>query len=163
MNYSLVDPKDPILKSVAEPFDFSNPEIAPLDLAEGLSELMLSYNGLGIAAPQCGIPFRVLVLCGEELIPIFNPKIVDVSEETVLLEEGCLTYPGLVVKVRRPKKIKVRYAEPNGNVVTKIFDGMTARILQHEIDHLDGICFIDRASMIYKEQALKKWKKIKRG
>ncbi len=163
MIYDLVEPTDPILRTEMPEFDFSNPDIDPLDLVSNLAETMLHNGGIGIAANQCGLEYRVFVLMAEDLIPCFNPKIVDVSQEQVLLEEGCLSYPGLTVKVKRPRRIKVRYTEPNGNVETKTFDGMTARAFQHELSHLNGVVHLDEASYIHKQQAMKRWKKIQRA
>lgn len=162
MKLQLVDSIDPILRTPTEPFDFSNPPMDPLDLVSDLAEAMLASGGIGIAANQCGIPYSVFVIYGTELIPCFNPRIVDASEEMITLEEGCLSYPGLAVKVKRPKKIKVRYQEPNGETVTRVFDGITARVFQHELSHLRGVCHLDEASYIHKQQALTRWKKLKR-
>jgi peptide deformylase len=154
----LVDCNAPILKQEMEPFDFSNPPIDPLDLVTDLAETMLENNGVGLSANQVGLPYRVFVMLGQELIPCFNPRIVDMSEETILLEEGCLSYPDMFVKVKRPRRIKVRYAEPNGNIVTQTFDGMTARVFQHELDHLNGVNYQQRANKFHLEQARKKKK-----
>jgi peptide deformylase len=162
MLYDLVPNNDPILKTVLDPFDFSNPIVDPLDFVSNLAETMMHYNGIGLAANQVGFNTRVFVLYGTELIPCFNPKIIDVSNEQLYLEEGCLSYPGLVVKVRRPKKIKVRYSDPNGEVTTKVFDGITARAFQHENSHLDGLCMFDQATAYHKEQAKKKMKILNR-
>lgn len=158
MIYELVDCNDPILREPVPLFDFSNPPVDPLDLASDLAETMLASGGIGIAANQCGLPYRVFIMSGQELIPCFNPRIVDYSNETIYLEEGCLSFPGLFVKIKRPRRIKVRYTEPNGNTVTRVFDGMTARVFQHELDHLDGIAHINRASRIHLEQARKRLK-----
>lgn len=150
MKYKL---DDSILSQVMEPFDFSNPPVDPLDLVSDLAELMLAEGGIGIAANQCGLPYRVFVINANELIPCFNPKIVDFSEQKLYLEEGCLSYPGLFVKVNRPRRIKVRYTDPNGNTLTRMFEGMTARVFQHEMDHLDGISHISRANPLHLKQA----------
>ena len=101
-------------------------------------------------------------MMGEKIIVCFNPKVVDTSSEQLYLEEGCLSFPEFILKVKRPKKIKVRYTEPNGNVETKVFDGMTARVFQHELDHLDGIVYTSRANKIHLEQARKAKKKLQR-
>jgi peptide deformylase len=123
---------------------------------------MLASNGIGLSANQCGLPYRVFVMLGTEIIPCFNPRIVDASSETVVMEEGCLSYPGMFVKVKRPLRIKVRYTEPNGETVTRVFEGMTARIFQHELDHLDGVNYQQRANKIHLEQARKKKNKLKK-
>ena len=159
----LVDCNDPILRLPLEKFDFSNPPTDPLELAIDLAETCLHHNGLAIAANQVGLPYRVFVIRGDEIITCFNPTIVDESTETIVLEEGCLSFPGLFVKVKRPKKIKVRYTEPNGETVTQIFDGFTARVFQHELDHLNGIVYISRANRFHLEQARKRVKKPRLG
>lgn len=156
MILELIDCNDPLLKQEMEPFDFSNPPVNPLDLVTDLAETMLANNGIGLSANQCGLPYRVFVMLGQELIPCFNPRIVDVSQETIVLEEGCLSYPDFFVKVKRPRRIKVRYADPRGQVTTEVFDGMTARVFQHELDHLNGINYQQRANRYHLQQARKK-------
>jgi peptide deformylase len=86
--------------------------------------------------------------------------LVDVSSEEILLEEGCLSFPGLGIKIKRPRHIKVRYAEPSGEVMTRKFTGMAARCFLHELDHMNGTKYIDRASFVQKEIALKRQKKL---
>jgi peptide deformylase len=81
----------------------------------------------------------------------------------VYLEEGCLSYPNLWVKIKRPKKIKVRYTNPDGKTETRVFDGMSARVFQHELDHLNGILHIKRANRIHLDQAKKLAKKLSKG
>lgn len=158
MKYELVGCYDPILYTETDKFDFSNSSIDALDLVSNLAETMLEEGGIGLSANQCGLNYRVCILKADELIPIFNPKIVDYSQETIYLEEGCLSFPDLYVKIKRPRRIKVRYAEPNGNVVTKVYEDLTARVLQHEIDHLMGIAYINRANKLHLEIARKKLK-----
>jgi peptide deformylase len=120
---------------------------------------MYDNNGLGIAANQVGTPYRIFAMRGApENFVCFNPKIVQYSEQTVVLEEGCLTYPGLLVKIKRSEFIRVRFQTPNGETLTKQFIGMSARVFQHEMDHLDGIVFYNRANKFHREQALRKWK-----
>lgn len=162
MKYDLVECTDPILKKPTDEFDFDNPPTDPLELACNLAETMLEEGGIGIAANQCGLPYRVFILNADEIIPCFNPRIVDVSEEQIYLEEGCLSFPGLYVKIKRPRRVKIRYTEPNGNVVTRVFDGITARAVLHEMDHLDGIVHTQRASKIHLNQARTKLKQQQR-
>lgn len=159
----LVPCTDPILKQPLEKFNFQSPPMDPIELAHDLAETMIANNGLGLSANQMGLPYRAFAMKAEKIIVCFNPIIVDTSTEMVTLEEGCLSFPLLFVKVKRPKKIKVRYTEPNGNVVTKIFDGMTARVFQHELSHLNGKSFIEEASRIHVEQAKNKMKKLQRN
>ena len=154
---------DPILKEKMPNFDFTNPPINPVELYNDLAETMRENDGLGLAAPQVGLPYRVFVMRAENIIGIFNPKIVDISSEMVYLEEGCLSYPNLWVKVKRPKKVKVRYTNPDGQTETRVFDGMSARVFQHEFDHLEGIVHTKRANRYHLEQAKKLQAKLNKG
>lgn len=155
----LVSPDDPILTTPCKPFDFSNPPFEPIEFAKNLVKFMYDNNGIGLAANQVGVPYRVFSMRGQpENFVCFNPKIVQPSEMEVTLEEGCLTYNGLLVKIKRPRHIRVRFNLPNGDIMTKQFTGMTARIFQHELDHLDGIIFYNRANRYHRDQALKKWR-----
>lgn len=162
MIYDLVDCNDPILKTKMEKFDFSNPPIDPLELMENLAETMLHHKGIGLSANQCGLPYRAFIMHGAELIPVFNPMIVHQDDDDIYLEEGCLSFPNLFVKIKRPRTIKVRYTEPNGQTNTRVFDGITARVFQHELDHLDGIRYTTRANKIHLEKARKEAKDIQR-
>lgn len=164
MTYELIDCNAEVLKTPLPKFNFANPPMDPIELAHVLAEHMLKYNGMGLSANQLGLPYKAFAIKANPIIVCFNPLIVDESEDKIYLEEGCLSYPSLFVKVKRPKTIKVRYTEPNGNTVTRVLDGLTSRIFQHEYDHLQGINFTKRASKIHLEQArnrLKSGKLIK--
>ena len=157
---NLVKSNDPILTTPCQPFNFQDPQFDPIEFSQELVKFMYDNNGIGLAANQVGIPYRVFAMRGApENFVCFNPKIIQPSEMTVTLEEGCLTYPGLIVKVKRPQHIRVRFQTPNGETLTKQFTGMTARIFQHEIDHLDGILYFNKASRYHREVAIKKWKR----
>jgi peptide deformylase len=153
MIMNLVPRDHDLLRTKLEPFDFLNPPTDPIQLAKDLTETMLHHNGMGLAANQVGLPYRVFVIKANPILACFNPRIVSQTGEEIDLEEGCLTFPNYYVKIRRPKQIRVRYTYPNGETVTQIYDGMTARIFQHELDHLDGILFQSRATLFHKEQA----------
>ena len=156
----LVDSHDPILKTVCTPFDFLSPPFEPIQFAKDLVKFMYDNNGIGLAANQVGVPYRVFAMRGEpENFVCYNPKIVQPSEMKINLEEGCLTYKGLLVKITRPQHIRVRFTTPNGETMTKQFTGLSARTFQHELDHLDGIIFYNRANRYHRDQALRKWKK----
>lgn len=159
---TLVKKDDPTLKTPTQEFDFANPPMDPTQLVKDLAETMISHKGLGLSANQVGIPYSVFVVNGNPIQGCFNPKIVDFSLETLYLEEGCLSYPGLVVKVKRPKKIRVRYTMANGETVTHKFDGLTARCFLHEYDHLQGVVHITRANAYHREKALKNLKSYNR-
>lgn len=162
MTYNLVRGNDPILREEIEKFDFTNPPTDPIQLAHDLAEVMIREGGIGLSANQLGLRYRVFAIKAEKVIVCFNPTIVDFSQEQIALEEGCLSYPFLFVKIKRPRRIKVRYTEPNGNVVTTTFDGLTSRVFQHELDHLNGVVFTSLASTINHDRARQKQKKLLR-
>jgi peptide deformylase len=132
---------------------------APL-IADILQKKMVKHRGIGLASCQIGLPFRVFAIATNPVKVCFNPKIIDVSQEEVEMVEGCLTYPGLSVKLKRPGHIRVRYSDHTGEVFTDKFTGLTARVFQHELDHLDGKDMLDRLKPLARDMALKKWKKL---
>lgn len=162
MILKLIEHDDPILQTPAQPFDFGNPQMDSVQLARDLYETMLHHKGVGLAAPQVGIGYRVFAMASNPGIVCFNPRLVDMSEENILLDEGCLSFPNLFVKMKRPRRIKVRYTEPNGNTVTQVYEGMTARCFLHELDHLDGILYTIKANKIHLERAQREQKKLNR-
>jgi len=126
-----------------------------------MGKKIVELGGVGLAANQVGIPYQFFIIRSDPILGFYNPKIVDMSEETLEMEEGCLTFPGLIVKVKRPRVVKIRFADPTGNVSTKVFQDMTARVIQHEMDHLEGMTLGSRISRLKLELALKKLKKTK--
>lgn len=148
------------LTSETIPFNFASPPIDPIQLANDLVKTMYEYNGVGLAANQVGIPYKVFCMRGmPENLVCFNPRIVTYSNETIELEEACLSFPGLIVKIKRPQHIRARFQLPNGETVTKQYTGMTARIFQHELDHLEGKLYYTRASRVTRDLAFKRMKK----
>lgn len=162
MILKLVSSDNPILRQKTEPFVFSDAPTDPIQLAKDLYETMVQNKGLGLAAPQVGLPYRAFALYAVPGIVCFNPRIVDKSEEQIVMEEGCLSFPHMVLKIKRPRRIKVRYAEPNGSVETKVLDGMTARCFLHEMDHLDGIVYTSHAHPVHVQRALRQQKNMLR-
>lgn len=151
---------DRYITEVCEDFDFKDPPFDPIEFSKNLVKCMYDNNGIGLAANQVGTPYRIFAMRGApENFVCFNPKIVQESEQTVTLEEGCLTYSGLLVKIKRPEFVRVRFQTPNGDTLTKQFIGMSARVFQHEMDHLDGIVFYTRANKFHRDKAMRKWKK----
>lgn len=159
MVYELIDYDSAILEQELPLFDFNNPPVDPTELAKNLLETMRHHRGIGLSANQVGLPYRVFVMEGDPAFACFNPKIVDVSDETVSLVEGCLSYPGVAVPVKRPAHIRVRFSAPDGNTMTRKFTGMTARIFLHEFDHLQGSNFLRKMHPAHKEKALRQLKK----
>jgi len=157
--YDLIDEYSEILGNKLEPFDFNNPPIDPRYLAVSLIETMAKNRGIGLAANQVGLPYRVFVMGAQNVaFACFNPEILNTKgEETV--PEGCLSFPGLYLKVKRPYMIDVRYTEMNGNVKEVTFEGLTARIFQHELDHLNGVRFTSLVGPVALDIAKQKVKK----
>lgn len=156
----LVDQNDIVLRTICLDFNFNDPPFDAIEFSQELVKFMYDRNGIGLAANQVGVPYRIFAMRGSpENFVCFNPKIVHCSQEQVSLEEGCLTYPGLIVKIKRPQHIRVRFQTPNGETLTKQFTGMSARVFQHELDHLDGKIFYNQANRVHREQALRKWRR----
>jgi len=130
-------------------------------------ELMTAEGGIGLAANQIGLTKRVFVM-GSLNIPdfpkpfaLFNPKILEASEQTSNYKEGCLSYPGLWLTVKRPEEITVEYQDSDANVHTAVINGYLSRCFQHELDHLNGVCFVDIVSPLKLQLAMKKIRKHK--
>jgi peptide deformylase len=125
-------------------------------------ELMLTHDGIGLAATQVGIPVRMFVM-GHRDYPdnaqaFYNPSIIKWTDETEDLEEGCLSFPGIYVSINRPKKILARWQNSKGEWQESEFDGYNCKCFLHELDHLEGIVFQDRVSTLKWSLAVKKSK-----
>ena len=151
---------EPVLREKALPLKEITPEM--LNLMKDMTETMYADSGVGLAAPQVGVSKRIIVIDGEEggLIVLINPVIVQ-SEGEVVEEEGCLSIPGIYSQVKRSSKVTVKALNENGDSIEITKEGLTARALQHEIDHLDGILFIDRIGRMERQILLNKLKKKK--
>jgi peptide deformylase len=141
MTLEIVKYPNPILRKKCEKVESLTPEMKKL--IEDMIETMREKGGVGLAAPQVGILKRIIVVETTEGPRGFvNPKIVKKSREKEIMEEGCLSFPGLFLKVKRAKEAEIETLDENGKRIK--VQGFLARVLQHEIDHLDGILFIDR-------------------
>jgi len=139
----IVKHPDPILREVARPVKSITPQV--LRLLDDLAETMRHADGVGLAAPQVGISRRIAVVdVGDDLIELINPEILAAEGEEVGVE-GCLSIPGVYGEVPRAARIRVRTLTRTGESTILEAEGLKARAIQHEIDHLDGILFIDRA------------------
>ena len=153
----LVIGNDPILKEECKEFDFANPPFDPSEFAKNLVQTMYDNNGIGLSANQVGVPYRIFAMRGTPAdFVCFNPRIVMPSNELITLEESCLSFPGLIIKIKRPRHVRVRFQGPSGETVTQQFTGMTARVFQHEMDHINGFLFYTRANRFHREKAFKK-------
>ena len=164
MILKLVSPSNPILKKPTEKWDFQNPPFDLPEFVENLCDTMVHERGVGLSANQVGVPYSIFVIGHpdnpDEIICVVNPKIVDYSNDIVLGEEGCLTWGGLFGKVKRSGTVRVRFANPMGDVNTVTLQGFTARAFQHEYDHLQGVTFLDRMSKYHLDQAKRQQKKL---
>lgn len=131
-------------------------------LAADLQETMQDADGIGLAAPQVGHSLRLIVVAAGQKTPlvIFNPQLLTVAEEIAEREEGCLSMPGILALVRRPAAVSVTGLDDAGNERTIAAKGLLAACLQHEIDHLDGILFVDHVSRLKRERLIKKYHKL---
>ena len=156
----LVDRDDPILKQPTAKFDFNDPPFDPVEFSQQLVKLMIDSRGVGLAANQVGVPYSIFAVFSQpQNLVCFNPRIVDVSEEVISLDEGCLTYPGLFLPIKRPRHVRIRYQQPNGETITEKYTGMTARVMLHELDHLNGEVFYNKANRYHREAAMRKWRR----
>jgi len=146
---------DPALRNIPTTFDFDTQNAQ--ELADTLWEECRRLHGLGLSANQVGIDAKVFVMGtdDENRKNIFNPQVISVSKETELAKEGCLSYPGLWLSVKRPKEVTLSYQTVDGTHVVETFIGLQARIAQHEFDHMEGLNFSDHVSQLKLDMALK--------
>jgi peptide deformylase len=157
---------DPRLKAVST--DVETVDSAIRALIDDMSDSMYAAEGIGLAAVQIGVPQRVLVIDLDQKegkknpIAYINPKIVWASDEMAVFEEGCLSVPEIWDDVERPARIKCEYLDRDGNKQLLEADGLLATCLQHEMDHLNGVLFIDHLSRLKRSMAVKKLTKLKK-
>ena len=161
----LIPPTDPRLLMQVAPFiddtlkefDFKD----RVDLSKVMYNTMAKYGGLGLAANQVGLPYRMFIMGGHPSIEqgkirsIFNPLVNDVSKETVNMKEGCLSFPFLFLMINRPKWVSVKYTDQHGKEIEETLHGMPARIFQHENEHMNGYLFTDLVSKLKLDRAKK--------
>jgi peptide deformylase len=156
---------DEILKTRASFVDEINGNIQKL--IDDMIETMYKANGVGLSAPQVGVSKRIIVVDtsprqqNQSLIVLINPEIIN-SEGEIISEEGCLSLPGFITRLQRKQKVFVKGLDKNGKEIEIEAEGLLARALQHEIDHLEGILLIDRISPLKRELFRRKYKKIKK-
>ena len=166
----LIPPSDPRVQSAIAPFkDEMLKEEGFKDrkeLSDAMFEAMKKYGGIGMTCNQVGLPFNMFVL-GDHLqlenglkMACFNPMIISSSEETVVMKEGCLTFPFIFLSITRPRKVVVKYEDENGNLQEGHLDGMISRIFQHEYDHTMGLNFTDKVSKFKLKRAYEKAEKM---
>jgi peptide deformylase len=158
-------PHDTLVQS-STPWDFSADGDAE-QLEKDMCNFMIAAGGIGLAANQIGLAKRVFVMGSNNIegfpapFALFNPRITEASSEMVLDREGCLSYPGLFLTINRAEWIVAEYQDSQGNTKEVKIDGYLAKCFQHELDHLDGICFVDKVSQMKLNLAMKKLRKVK--
>lgn len=168
----ILEVPDPRLKTVSTPVETFDDELRTL--VADMFETMYDAPGIGLAAIQVGVPQRVLVIDlqeqeDEEGKPIraprvfINPEILDPSTDQSLYNEGCLSVPDQYAEVERPASIRARWQDLDGKVHEEAMDGLMATCLQHEMDHLEGILFIDHLSRLKRQMVLKKLEKLRKA
>lgn len=162
---TLLKHPDPFLDRQVPDFDFDNPVMDPIQLELQMVAVMVQENGIGLAATQVGVDARVFVIKTQHLedvlgpFAVFNPEVLSVSEDMAVDYEGCLSFPNLMLGVNRPKSILVKFLDRDRKECIIELSGIDARCFLHELDHLNGICFIDRVSRLKLDLALKKQRK----
>ncbi|MFV0470765.1 MAG: peptide deformylase [Paludibacteraceae bacterium] len=161
-----------VLRKVAEPIDSNYPNLK--ELIQNMFDTMSHAEGIGLAAPQIGLPIRLLVI---DLAPfkesdpeiadfkaiMINPEIIEESEETSTYDEGCLSVPGINETVVRPEKVVINYLDEDFNEHQQEFEGFKARVIQHEFDHLEGHLFTDRINPLRRQLIKSKLNNISKG
>lgn len=169
MIYPIVAYGDPVLKKRAKDIE---PGTDILELVNDMFETMYQAHGVGLAAPQIGKDIRLFVIDAEGMDPdnlsgfrkaFINPEIIEEFDEEWSYEEGCLSIPGIRAQVNRPDKLKIRYFDANWNEHLEGFEGLKARVIQHEYDHIEGVLFVDHLSPLKKKLLKGKLKDISKG
>jgi len=157
----LYDEKHPMLMDEIPEYvgPLPNPNISLL--IQRLKLTMKLYGGVGLSANQCGVFERVFVIGTDYFqIACINPKVLQVSDNLDKSEEGCLSYPGLYLKIPRPLSVHAEFTDENGVLQRKWLDGVTARCFLHELDHMNGIRFIEKVGSVSLTQARRKQTKL---
>ena len=175
----LIPPTDPRVQSAIAPFNDEMLKDEGIkdrkELSEAMFGAMKKYGGIGLSANQVGLPFNMFVAGDHQTIEkgmklsMFNPVILSTSEETVMMKEGCLTFPFLFINIVRPRKCVMKYEDENGDLKEAHLDGMMSRVCQHEYDHQAGILMPMKVSkmkldLAYKkaEKEMTKWRRYKK-
>ena len=162
----IITAPDPRLKTVASRIDAVDDDIRRL--MDDMLETMYAAPGVGLAAPQVGVSKRVIVAdvarSGEPPQPMLmaNPEIIQVSSERSTFEEGCLSLPDHYAEVKRPERLRIRYLDRENEIREQDMDGFLATCIQHEMDHLDGILFVDHISKLKRGMIMRKLTKLKK-
>jgi peptide deformylase len=187
---TIIEAPDPLLKQISRPVDTFDEELRTL--VDDMFETMYDAPGIGLAAIQVGEPLRIVVVdlqerdetaaaeacddaddsegCGHDHRPVkrtprvfINPEVLDPSEDLSVYSEGCLSVPDIYAEVERPASVRLRWQDLDGATHEEAMDGIMATCIQHELDHLEGILFIDHLSRLKRNMALKKLEKARKA
>ncbi len=154
----LVEPEHPLMNREPKLYDFNNKEYDPVNVSKVLFERMKQLGGVGLSANQVGLDMRVFVMGQTEFgIYVFNPKIIKYKGAEESFNEGCLSFPGIMLMIKRPIAVEVEYQDETGKLINAEYTGLTARIFQHEFDHMMGTNYTNRASKFKMDYAKKKF------
>ncbi len=153
----------PLLAKRMEVFDFEGDGRDPMAIRDLLIAAMQEHRGVGLAANQIGVECRAFAMLLDNRHPIvmFNPVITELSQETTVIEEGCLSFPNLWLKIARPETCRVIYHDPEGNRQSELLSGYNARIALHETDHLNGVVMTTKVSKLKLDMAKKRARKLR--
>ena len=163
---NIITAPDPRLKIVASPIDAVDDDIRRL--MDDMLNTMYAAPGVGLAAPQVGVPKRVIVAdvarSGEAPKPMMmaNPELLEASAESAVFEEGCLSLPDHFAEVKRPEKVRIRFIDRENEVREHLIEGFLATCIQHEMDHLNGVLFVDHISGLKRGMIMRKLTKLKK-
>ncbi len=158
---------DPVLKAVAQPITTIDDKLRKF--MDDMLSTMYESRGVGLAAPQVGVSQRIIVIdpvredgAAPQPMQMINPEIIWRSEEPNVFEEGCLSLPDFYAEIERPASVRVKYTDPQNQGHELLAEGFLATVLQHEIDHINGILILDHLSKLRRDTAIRKFKKLKK-
>ena len=160
---NLVEPTHEAMKTPPAPYDFEKEKESAVNVAKVLISRMKELGGVGLSANQLGLNLRVFVMGDENnYLAVFNPEILETKGDPFSFREGCLSYPGLMMNITRPPIVRVKFQNEYGVWKEEEYIGITARIFQHEYDHMEGKDFTSKVSKMKLDFAMKKYKNVKK-
>ena len=159
--YGFLPEAHPMLRQSIPKCELVLPNTQIDTLIQRLHKTMKTAGGIGLSANQCGVNIRMFIMgFGDQVYGCINPEVVEQSEELVDDQEGCLSFPGLILRVKRPRWIQAKYTNKHGQTVEEKFEGLTARCYLHELDHMNGIRFVDKVGKVSLDKARRKQAKL---
>ena len=160
-SYGFLPETHPMLRQSIPKCELVLPNTQIDTLIHRLHKTMKDAGGIGLSANQCGINVRMFIMgFGEQVYACINPEVTEQSDELVDEQEGCLSFPGLILRVKRPKWVQAKYTNKFGQTVEEKFEGLTARCYLHELDHMNGVRFVDKVGKVSLAKARRKQAKL---